>query len=62
MLTPKQKTLFQLLGMSEDKEQALRQNHRLMLACGANKNFTAWLEKGLRANWRYENKTAYVGD
>jgi len=62
MLTRKQKILFKLLELSEDKEQGLRQNHKFVQKVGASKSFTTWLEQGLRAKWRHENQTAYVGD
>lgn len=62
MLTAKQKSLFKLLDIAEDREAEMRRHHKLVRQLGASADFTTWLNKCLQARWRQENTRIYVGD
>lgn len=72
MLSPKQVTLFKMLGIPVEREKQIRANHKESLAMifftrknTTPKSFTTYLEHRLKAKWRAENergKPVYVGD
>lgn len=62
MLTSKQKGLFKLLDIAEEREAEIRKHHKMVKQLGAAQDFTTWLTKCLHAKWRQENTRVYVGD
>lgn len=65
MLTEKQKNLFKLLEIPEEREKDIREHFKLVKEMGRSKDFTYWLETCLKAKWRRENEHSrpiYVGD
>jgi hypothetical protein len=65
MLTPKQKSLFDMIGHSHEAEKDIRERHKLAKSLGVKKDFTGWLQDCLHNKWRRDNERLngpYLGD